>query len=435
MSNEEKKSFVQKMDEVADDYALRPVPKNERYGWVKMFFVWLCWNVVVGDLATGTALGSSLTFSDAMIALSIGDIILVVIMVATVYIGSKTGLSSMPLLRFTMGRVGTYVCSAIICFTSVGWFAVQLGFFGQIWSQYLPVSVPVLAVIGGILMSTTAIVGFKGMEKLSSLAAIPLLLFIVMALFNSIRLIGFDSLLTYTPASNQVDSLTLGISTTVGSWAVGMATVPDCGRYAKTDIVKIILVWAGGLFFGHFLLPIAGIAAALHLNTWDFGVVSDYIGVMATGSGIVGAVLITLAAWTTNQANLYSGANALCNIIEGKKWRLTTILAVIAIALGFGGAVDYFVPYMNWLGILVPPMAAIMVSDYLLLPLFGMKEERNYEDISYDKLPMIKVPAFLAWACGILIAVFTPGIQTLNGLIGTMALHIILSKLMWKKSA
>ena len=158
--SEEKKSFVQKMDEVADDYALRPVPKSERYGWVKMFFVWLCWNVVVGDLATGTALGSSLTFSDAMIALSIGDIILVVMMIATVYIGSKTGLSSMPLLRFTMGRVGTYICSAIICFTSVGWFAVQLGFFGQIWSQYLPVSVPVLAVIGGVLMSTTAIVGF-----------------------------------------------------------------------------------------------------------------------------------------------------------------------------------------------------------------------------------------------------------------------------------
>lgn len=199
--SEEKKSFVQKMDEVADDYALRPVPKSERYGWVKMFFVWLCWNVVVGDLATGTALGSSLTFSDAMIALSIGDIILLVMMICTVYIGSKTGLSSMPLLRFTMGRVGTYICSAIICFSSVGWFAVQLGFFGQIWNQYLPVSVPVLAVIGGILMSTTAIVGFKGMEKLSSLAAIPLLLFIVLALFNSIRLIGLDScLLTPRPA-------------------------------------------------------------------------------------------------------------------------------------------------------------------------------------------------------------------------------------------
>lgn len=57
------------------DYIYTPVPQNKRYGWIKMFFVWLCWNVVVGDLATGTALGSSMKFRDALIALSIGDII------------------------------------------------------------------------------------------------------------------------------------------------------------------------------------------------------------------------------------------------------------------------------------------------------------------------------------------------------------------------
>ena len=147
------------------DYIYTPVPQNKRYGWIKMFFVWLCWNVVVGDLATGTALGSSMKFRDALIALSIGDIILVVVMIMTVYIGSKTGLAAMSLIRFTVGRVGTYIFSAIICVTSVGWFATQLGFFGQIWSQYLPISVPILAVLGGIMMASTAIKGFKGMEK------------------------------------------------------------------------------------------------------------------------------------------------------------------------------------------------------------------------------------------------------------------------------
>lgn len=83
------------------DYIYTPVPQNKRYGWIKMFFVWLCWNVVVGDLATGTALGSSMKFRDALIALSIGDIILVVVMIMTVYIGSKTGLAAMSLIRFT----------------------------------------------------------------------------------------------------------------------------------------------------------------------------------------------------------------------------------------------------------------------------------------------------------------------------------------------
>lgn len=201
------------------DYIYTPVPQNKRYGWIKMFFVWLCWNVVVGDLATGTALGSSMKFRDALIALSIGDIILVVVMIMTVYIGSKTGLAAMSLIRFTVGRVGTYIFSAIICVTSVGWFATQLGFFGQIWSQYLPISVPILAVLGGIMMASTAIKGFKGMEKLSTFAAIPLLLFIVLALVNCVRLIGVDSLFSYSPTGSQIGTMATGVTTVIGSWA------------------------------------------------------------------------------------------------------------------------------------------------------------------------------------------------------------------------
>lgn len=26
------------------DYIYTPVPQNKRYGWIKMFFVWLCWS-------------------------------------------------------------------------------------------------------------------------------------------------------------------------------------------------------------------------------------------------------------------------------------------------------------------------------------------------------------------------------------------------------
>lgn len=416
------------------DYIYTPVPQEKRYGWIKMFFVWLCWNVVVGDLATGTALGSSLNFRDALIALSIGDIILVAMMIMTVYIGSKTGLAAMSLIRFSVGRVGTYIFSAIICFTSVGWFATQLGFFGQIWSQYLPISVPVLAVIGGIMMASTAIKGFKGMEKLSTFAAIPLLLFIVLALVNCIRLIGVDTLFTYQPSSSQIGTIALGVTTTIGSWATGVATVPDCGRFAKTDIVKISVVWISGLFFGHFLLPIAGIAAALHLNTWDFGVVSDYIGVLATGSGVIGAILITLAAWTTNQQNLYSAANAACNIVEVKKKApITAVLGVVGIALGFCGVVDYFVPYMTWLGIVIPPMAAIMVADFLVLPLCGVKHDYDYNDISFSKLPMIKWASVLAWAGGVAVAIFTPGIQAINGIVATIILHVVFTLIAQKK--
>ena len=67
---EPRQAAVQTASSEDQDYIYTPVPQNKRYGWIKMFFVWLCWNVVVGDLATGTALGSSLNFRDALIALA-----------------------------------------------------------------------------------------------------------------------------------------------------------------------------------------------------------------------------------------------------------------------------------------------------------------------------------------------------------------------------
>ena len=94
------------------DYIYTPVPQNKRYGWIKMFFVWLCWNVVVGDLATGTALGSSMKFR----------MLLLPCQSAILFSGGhdydcvyrfKNRIGSKSLIRFTVGRVGTYIFSAI----------------------------------------------------------------------------------------------------------------------------------------------------------------------------------------------------------------------------------------------------------------------------------------------------------------------------------
>ena len=283
-----------------------------------MFFVWLCWNVVVGDLATGTALGSSLNFRDALIALSIGDLVLIVMMICTVYIGSKTGLAAMSLVRFSVGRVGTYVFSAVICFTSVGWFATA----GLFRTDLVPVYPAQCPGAGCDRRRHDGIHRHQGVQRYGEAeqSGRDPAASVYRAGSGQLPAAHWSGYAVHLSARKQPDRHhRRRITTTIGSWAAGTATVPDCGRFAKTDIVKISIVWISGLFFGHFLLPIAGIAAALHLDTWDFGVISDYIGVLATGSGLVGAVLITLAAWTTNQQNLYSASNAACNIIEVKK--------------------------------------------------------------------------------------------------------------------
>jgi len=429
--NPEKKEI----SSIVEDYALRPVPESERKGWLSTFIVWVCYNVVIGDMATGIALGANMDFKSALLALTIGDIILLIVMSLTAYVGARTGLGSMPLFRLTTGKLGTYVASLIIAFTSVGWFAVQLGFFGQIWAQFLPLSVPVLAGIGGLLMMTSAIIGYEGLEMISKISVIPLFIFIFGGFIVALGQVGVDTLVTYTPQGTQIGSLAVGISTVFGSWAVGSALMPDVSRYAKADLKKIILVWGAALFIGHYILPISGIAFALIKGTWDFGEISLFVGKAALGSGLVGALIISLAQWTTNDNNLYSASLALTNILEKDKWKVSLALGIIGTIAGYSGAVNYFVNFMILLGTVVPPMAALLISDYLLLPKLGFERNYNYDDISYENIPFIKRSAVIAWGVGIIVAVITPGVAAVNGIIATLIAHVALTYLEAGKKA
>ena len=218
-----------KMDVITEDYALKPVPEDKRKGWLSTFIVWVCFNVVIGDMATGIALGANMDFKSALLALTIGDLILLVVMSLTAYVGAKTGLASMPLFRFTTGKVGTYIASLIIAFTSVGWFSVQLGFFGQIWSQFIPLSVPVIAGLADYYDDFSSY-GYKGLETISKISVIPLFIFIFGGFFVAFKQVGIDTLVVYAPQGTQISSMAVGISTVFGSWAVGSALMPDVSR-------------------------------------------------------------------------------------------------------------------------------------------------------------------------------------------------------------
>jgi len=417
-----------KMDEFAEDYALSPVPAEKKRSWWDMFLVWLAYCTVIGCMYTGVALGTNMTFRESLIALTIGNVVLLVIMALTAYIGAKTGLATAPLFRMAIGRFGTYLFSAIIAFTSLGWFGVQCGLFGQTWSALLPWPVWVLSFIGGLLMMATATIGFKGLAFLSKLSAIPLFLFVMWGLIETVRgLGGIAPLFEYEPAGTALPTMGIAVSTVFGSWAVGSAIMADVARYARPNFWKILGIWAAGLFLGHYVLPLAGIAFALKLGTWDFGVLVSHVSMLTLGSVLLGTVIVSLAQWTTNDNNLYSAALAFNNIVEMKKWKVTAVLGVIATIAGALGVVDYFVQWMTLLGQVIPPMAAILISEYLILPALGLRKHAAARSVSYSELPPVYWPAGIAWAIGVIVGLTTPGISAVNGLLATVVAHVALS--------
>ncbi|MDI6823073.1 MAG: cytosine permease [Bacillota bacterium] len=423
------KPAASRVDEFMEDYALAPVPREKRRGWLTLFVEWIGFTAVIGCMYTGVALGANVPFAEAVRALIIGNILLVVMMTLTAYIGAKSGLSTTPLLRFTAGRFGAALFSLVVAIPSVGWFGMQCGMFGQAWNAVFP-AIPsrLLALIGGLLMMTTAVVGYRGLAFLSKVAAVPLFVWVIGGFVLTLREIGgWSTLYSYAPAGSAIPTFGAAISTVFGSWAVGSAIMADLGRYAPEPrpwlLFGIILV---GMFFGHFLLPVAGIAFALWLQTFDFGVIVSHVGMLALNSVVLGAVVVSLAQWTTNDNNLYSAGLAFNNAIPWVKWKMTLLLGVIGAVAGALGITDYFTSYLTFLGQVIPPMGGLLVADYLLLPYLGIQRGFNPTTTPYSTLPPVRWHSIVSWLVGVLTGLYSPGVAALNGIVATVVAHCLI---------
>ena len=87
---------------------------------------------------------------------------------------------------------------------------------------------------------------------------------------------------------------------------------------------------------------------------------------------------------------LYNGAVGWSHLAGSQMRRLTLGLGVIGGLLAVAGIWSFFLDWLNLLGIFVPPIGAVIITDQLLLG--GI--EQPAVDVPY------RVPAFVAWGAG-----------------------------------
>ena len=113
--------------------------------------------------------------------------------------------------------------------------------------------------------------------------------------------------------------------------------------------------------------------------------------------GLVGSafVILVFATWTTNSVNLYSTTLAVA-VIQPKipEWKLTVACGVVGTGLAMIGITDYFIGFLEWLGVIVPPVASVYLTDYFLL------RQKNFSLSLQDSLPDYDRAALTAWIIG-----------------------------------
>jgi cytosine permease len=124
----------------------------------------------------------------------------------------------------------------------------------------------------------------------------------------------------------------------------------------------------------------------------------DFLPVLTSHGRILAAiaflfVFINLGSVCTHC--LYNGAVGWSRIVGSKMRILTVVLGTIGGIAAIAGIWTFFLHWLNLLGILVPPIGAVMITDQLFV--------RPYSDI--ERVPNFRPTAFAAWAFGAAVAI------------------------------
>lgn len=385
-----------------DDFSQTPVPQSATVSGWRIALTKLGAVVALPGFVAGAQIGFTYGVARGLIAIAIGGLVLTAIAIATSMVAVRTRLTASLLIQRTFGTIGSRFVNGVLATILLGWFGVTAQLFGaslaQMVTELAGYHVPAWPLIigGGILMVTTALFGFRGLQRLADVTIPALLIVLVVATWRALGDVSAGDLLA-VPAG--APPLGTAISAIVGSLATGVVVFPDLARFARRRrdaAVAAFLTFALGMPSVLVLAAIPSTATHQH----------DLIAILTIlGMGVPAFVILVLKAWASNSGNLYSASLGLRTVFPG--FGRSTIACVggsVGVAFALFGISDHFLPLLMLLGITIPALAGIYVADFLTLG---------------DRVPAawrFRWRAFLSWAAGIAVATLTSrGVIHLSG--------------------
>ena len=393
------------------DYTDRAVDRAGRKSNLSMFMVMLGFTFFSASMWVGQQLAAGLDWWGFVWALLLGGLILAAYTGSLGFIGAESGLSLDMLARRSFGTKGSYLPSAMISFTQIGWFGVGLAMFAipvakelmglDVTPDHMPWQGYVLVAIAGILMTASAYYGIKSLTIISYIAVPAVAILGTVAMILAVKR-GDMGLVEQFAQGTKDLGIIAGAGLVVGSFVSGGTATPNFTRFAKSSRVGL---WTTviAFFIGNSLIFLFGDVSSIYAGG------NDIFEVMLNLNLFYFAILVLgLNIWTTNDNALYSAGLGLSNIFGLSKKTMVLVSGII----GTVAAVWLYWNFCDWLNVLnctLPPVGIILILSYFC-------NRKKYLD---DAMPVIGVNW---WAVGgvVLGAVVANlvkwGIPSLNGM-------------------
>lgn len=407
------------MSQTDKEFSLQAVPQSHRNGFWKILAVMLSLSFFSASMWSGGTLGEGLSFTHFILIILAGNLILGLYTGSLAYIASKTGLSTHLLARYAFGEKGSYITSFLLASTQVCWFGVGLAMFAVPVAKATGMNVYLLIVVFGLLMTFSAIFGIKALTVLGFIGVPAIAIFGSYSMADAAGSMGgIQGLMGYEPA--QTMSVALALTICVGSFISAGTLTPDFARFAKSakSAVGANII---AFFLGNSLMFLFGAVGAMAFGAADISDVMFLQGLM-----IPAIIVLGLNIWTTNDSALYASGLGFANITKLPKHKIVVFNGIVG-TLAAMWLYNNFVGFLNILGSALPSIGAIILADYFLV------KRRQYQPFETMKFKAVNWVAIVAWAGGVAIANFVPGIPPINALLGTSVIYVAGMKIMSQK--
>ena len=356
------------MKKIDVDYTDRAVDRAGRKSNLSMFMVMLGFTFFSASMWVGQQLAAGLDWWGFVWALVLGGLILAAYTGALGFIGAESGLSLDMLARRSFGSKGSYLPSAMISFTQIGWFGVGLAMFAipvakelmglDVTPDHMPWQGYLLVAIAGVLMTASAYFGIKSLTIISYIAVPAVAILGTLAMILAVRR-GDMGLVEQFAQGTKDLGVIAGAGLVVGSFVSGGTATPNFTRFAKNAKVGL---WTTvvAFFIGNSLMFLFGAVSSIYVGG------NDIFEVMLNLNLFYLAVLVLgLNIWTTNDNALYTGGLGLSNIFGLSKKTMVIISGII----GTVAAVWLYWNFCDWLNVLnctLPPVGIILILHYFM---------------------------------------------------------------------
>jgi len=350
----------------AQSHSTTPVPLHLSVPGYRVALVSIGIAFTLTGLYTGAELAASLGLAQGLRAVLVGCLVLVAMSMPAALMGARTRLSTYMIVLHVFGRRGATLVNLALALVLLGWYALTAELFGRTcyltvaaWLSASPLPQWVYTVVCSAMVVATAAFGFRAIERLS-VAVAPLL--VLLSAYVAWRTLDHASWTGLMALPGQGRDLSTGISAVIGGMVVGVVLMPDITRYTRSA-ADCALVSLAGNGLGNAAALILAMLPAL-----AFGEV-DPMKYMAS-LGLVGAAFVTLllSTWAINAVNLYSTGLVSATVLRHLSYGwLVAGCGLLGTLLALTGLAEHLIGFLVLLGLVVPPIAAVYLTDFFVL--------------------------------------------------------------------